>query len=279
MTGPGNQVLAPRSLCVCADDFGMSPGINAAIVELAHEDRISATGCMVKRSAWGAGLKALRHFSPLAMDTGLHLDFSDPLPGHASDRRLTGLIARSYLGRLDRAQVLREIRDQFARFEDGLGRAPAFVDGHQHVHQLPTVRDVLLEEMAQRYRGALPWLRNTAPPSGLGSGNLKASLIFALGGARLLNRAAHYGIRTSRGLLGVYDFSGSAQDYRRRLERWVDECRTGDVLMCHPSIGDAGAADPISAARRNEYAVLRAFDFPRRTPHGVVQLVPFSRTA
>ncbi len=279
MTRPCVDAPVPRLLCVCADDFGMTGGINAAIISLAHAGRISATGCMVKRDAWSIGAKALRHVDASKVDTGLHLDFTHPLPGRATERRLPGLIARSYLGLLDRADVLREIRDQLARFEDELGRPPAFVDGHQHVHQLPTVRETLTEEISRRYGGALPWMRSTAPPPAHRFENLKARLIFALGGVRLLDRAARHGIPASRGLLGVYDFSGTAQDYRHRLERWLDQCRTGDVLMCHPSRGDAVSPDRIDAARRNEYAVLQDFEFPHRSPRGLVELVPFSQQA
>jgi hypothetical protein len=266
---------APRLLCVCADDFGLHSGINAAVVELAHAGRISATSCMVKRGAWDAGAQALRRVGALQVDAGLHLDLTQPLPGRAGEPRLTGLLARSYLGLLGRAQVLREIRDQFARFEDGLGRPPAFVDGHRHVHQLPTVREVLVEEMSKRYGDSSPpWLRSTVPPRQhpRALGGIKAELIFALGGARLLACAAERSIPASGRLLGVYDFSGTAQDYRNRLERWVDECRSGDVLMCHPSQGCRGPDDPIDPARRNEYAVLLDFEFPHRTARGSVEL-------
>ena len=278
MTSPNIDVPAPRLLCVCADDFGLNPGINAAVVELAGAGRISATNCMVKRGAWESGAKSLREIGMLQAGAGLHLDFTPPLPGRTSEPPLTSLLVRSYLGRLDRAQVLREIRDQLARFEDGLGRPPAFVDGHRHVHQLPTVREALVEEMSQRYGGAAspPWLRSTLPPRRRRHApafrHIKADLIFALGGASLLACAAGRGIPVSGRLLGVYDFTGTAQDYRHRLDGWLDACETGDVLMCHPSKGCTGLDDPIDAARRNEYAVLQAFEFPHSTPSGPVEL-------
>ena len=52
-TGPLGPTM--RHLCVCADDFGMSPGINAAVLELAELGKISATSGMVRRGAWAAG--------------------------------------------------------------------------------------------------------------------------------------------------------------------------------------------------------------------------------
>jgi predicted glycoside hydrolase/deacetylase ChbG (UPF0249 family) len=269
--GPRNG----RYLCICADDFGMSEGINAAVFDLADRGKISAAGCMVHRSAWASGAIGLREISPSRFDLGLHLDLSRPLQGRLSEPGLSGLIARSYLGLLRPELVRAEIKDQLARFEDGLGRPPAFVDGHRHVHQLPVVREALVEEIASRYGSATPWIRNTTPFAPRRIARTKADVVFALGGAKLLELAARHRIPTSSRLLGVYGFTGSAEDYQERLQRWVGDCRTGDVLMCHPSLGDT-PADPISPARRNEYAVLGAITFPMETKAGTVFLAPLS---
>lgn len=265
-----------RRLCICIDDFGMSQGINGAVFDLAERGKISATGCMVHRSAWAAGLIGLRRIDSTRVDVGLHLDLTRPLRGTLSEPGLSGLIARSYLGLLRPALVRADIRDQLARFEDGVGRPPAFVDGHRHVHQFPVVRETLLEEIANRYPDAKPWIRSTAPPKPRRIAGTKADIIFLLGGAKLLEVAARYRIPTSHALLGVYGFTGSADAYRQRLHSWVGACRTGDVLMCHPSIGDT-PSDPINAARRNEYAVLGSATFPMQTQDGPVYLEPLSR--
>ncbi|GAO22092.1 polysacchardie deacetylase domain-containing protein [Alicycliphilus sp. B1] len=265
-----------RCLCICADDFGMSQGINAAVFELASRGKISATGCMVNRGAWSAGIAGLRGLDPTHVDVGLHLDFSRPDPIDAPERGLANFIAKAYLGLLQPAQVRAEIKDQLTRFEDGLGRPPAFVDGHRHVHQLPTVSDMLIEELVARYGAALAWVRNTAPPETSRWPMSKADVIFLLGGRRLLKQAARKGVPVSRGLLGVYGFTGDSETYRSRLERWIGDSRTGHVLMCHPSLGDM-SGDPIGAARRQEYAVLSAVAFPYETNSGSVVLGPFSR--
>lgn len=270
---------APRNiryLCICADDFGMSQGINHAVFDLADRGKISATSCMVHRSAWMAGLIGLRQIDHSRVDVGLHLDLSRPLRGELSEPSLSGLIARSYLGLLRPALVRADIRDQLTRFEDGVGRPPAFVDGHRHVHQLPVVREVLTDEIANRYRGARPWIRSTAPPNARLIAMTKADIVFGLGGAKLLELAVRRRIPTSHALLGVYRFTGGADAYREQLQRWIGVCRTGDVLMCHPSAGEA-PSDPISAARRNEYAVLSSTTFPMNTEGDPVHLDPLSR--
>jgi predicted glycoside hydrolase/deacetylase ChbG (UPF0249 family) len=252
-----------QRLCICADDFGMSPGINAAVLDLIARGNLSATGCLVLREAWPRGLPALRRVDAARVDVGLHLDLTPPRSPRAGEPGLGPLILRCYTRSAPRRQLRQTIAEQLARFEDGLGRAPAFVDGHRHVHQLPMVRELLLEELSRRYTAAPPWLRNTRP----GAAALKPRVIHALGGRALVHEAARRSIPTSRGLLGVYDFAGGVTGYRRRLLAWLSAARSGDVLMCHPSLAE-DAGTPHHEARAAEYTVLAAMAFPWRDPSG-----------
>ncbi|MDM0086334.1 MULTISPECIES: ChbG/HpnK family deacetylase [unclassified Variovorax] len=265
----------PRDLCICADDFGLSEGINMAALLLADLGKISAIGCMVRRGAWAAGARDARGLNPVDLDLGLHLDLSFPDRHGHPERGLAGLIARSYLGLLRAGPLRREIRAQFGRFEDAIGRAPAFVDGHRHVHQLPGVRDLLVDEIARRYSLEKPWLRNTAPPRAA-RGHGKADLIHALGGGALARLASSRGLPMSRALLGVYDFSGPP-DYRDRLALWQAQCESGDVLMCHPSTGDTEQV-PHGPARLREYAALRDFDWSCGSGAAALRIVPLSHS-
>ncbi|MCP2821003.1 ChbG/HpnK family deacetylase, partial [Salmonella enterica subsp. enterica serovar Typhimurium] len=69
---------------------------------------------------------------------GLHLDFTEFSPLR---RGLWPLIGASLAHRLDASALRDEIATQCALFEDATGRAPDYVDGHQHVHQLPQIRE------------------------------------------------------------------------------------------------------------------------------------------
>ncbi|MDY0744309.1 ChbG/HpnK family deacetylase [Paucibacter sp. R3-3] len=247
-----------HSFCICVDDYGLHPGINEAVLRLAEQGVIDATGCMVGAPHWREGAARLRE-SRLAIDVGLHLDFTEH-PFDADLRRGVGpLIVSSYLGLLDVAAVRREVRAQLDAFEAVMGRLPDFVDGHQHVHQLPVIREALLDELAYRYREAKPLLRSTRPPPGAG---FKARLIGSLGAARLSALAREAGHPQNGRLLGVYDFRGGPMRYAALLRGWLAAARPGDLLMCHPS-ARIDADDPLSGARRAEYAVLCAFPFKR----------------
>lgn len=271
---PGTQ-----QLCICADDFGMSRGINAAVLDLIERRKLTATGCLVQREAWGLGLLSLRRVEPERADVGLHLDLTPPRVPGGDEPGLGALLLRTYTRSASRRCLQHVIADQLSRFEDGMGRPPAFVDGHRHVHQFPVVRRALLDELSSRYGAALPWLRNTRPRMAQGTGALKAHVIHALGGRALAREAARRSAPMSHALLGVYDFVGDAAGYRRRMLGWLAAARSGDVLMCHPSL-DGAPATPHGEARIAEYTVLAAMDFPWTSPMGDrVALAPWSRHA
>lgn len=63
-----------RSVCLCADDFGLHDGINAAVLDLAQRRRLGATACMVDGPCWAEGADALRALPTSWLDVGLHLD-------------------------------------------------------------------------------------------------------------------------------------------------------------------------------------------------------------
>lgn len=267
---------ALRYLCICADDFGMSAGINSAVFDLAEQGKISATSCMVRRDAWLTGTRMLRRIDPARFDAGLHLDLTRPARAGGTEPGLFGLLAQTYTRTVFAPGLQADIRDQLTRFEDAMGRAPAFVDGHRHVHQFPVVRDLLVEEIARRYAAAPPWVRSTAPGLRQGPERLKARVIHALGGAQLAALAAQRGIPMSSHLLGVYDFSGDMQQHEQRLSEWISACNTGDVLMCHPSAG-IEPGDPHGAARLREYALLRELVLATQDDSSGIALAPLSQ--
>ena len=146
-----------------------------------------------------------------------------------------------------------------------MGRAPDYVDGHQHVHQLPVIREALLSTLVQRYNKAKPWLRSTVravaglPWRGSRS-DRKAWLIETLGGRSLRRTADRLGLTTNTHLLGIYDFGSADVPFGQRMERWLDGVQHGDALLCHPATS-TDSTDPIAACRRQEFAYLASDEF------------------
>lgn len=256
---------ATVALCVCADDCGLDAGVNAAIMRLVEMQRVHATGVLVGAPAWRAAATWLRQQQAGALDVGLHLDFTEYPLAAGMRHNLSALIRRCWLGALDAANVRAEIRAQLDAFEDRLGRAPDFVDGHQHVHQFPVIREALLAELLARYPGARPWLRATrcrlhpAMVAGV-AGACKAQLIEVLGAARLAALARQHGFVQNAALLGVYGFSGGQARYVALLRGWLALARKGDVLMCHPGRA-AASGTGLALAREAEFQVLSGVAF------------------
>ena len=248
-----------RGIALCVDDYGLNDGVNQAVLALARLGRVQAVSAMVGGPAWGLGAPALRALDGAAVEVGLHLDLTECALDPALRFPLSRLIARAYLGALDRNALQREIAAQLDAFEHAMGRPPAYVDGHQHVHQLPVVRTLLLAELARRYPQGGLWLRATrsAPRAAHADARtaFKSQVIATLGSHALAALARRQGLRQNACLLGVYDFTGGADGYRARLARWLHAAHQGDLLMCHVGLPTT-LPDVLAGARQDEFAVI-----------------------
>ncbi len=278
-----------RELAVCVDDFGLHDGVNQAVFDLLALRRISAVSCLVDGPSWASGAQALAaavhpqgEAEPVA-DVGLHINFTETLDVAAQAacpaRPLGALIQACYLRRLDVDQLEREIERQWQRFEAVWGRAPDFIDGHQHAHQLPQIRDALARVLRRRCsaQGAgdsvkRPWVRQCRSPgwaalrAGISlSDTVKAHIIAALGAAVVGRLARQLGLPHSQRLLGVYPFDADAPAYLARWRGWLQLVRPrGDLLMCHPSTPLRAAPpwpDVIAPSRQMEHSVLTSAAF------------------
>jgi hypothetical protein len=238
---------------LCADDYALNAAVDEAILELAASGRMKALGCMTRSPRWPEAAVRLQGL-PAQVQIGLHFDLTEPFGGRTEG--LGSLICKSYLGLLSRKNLCKAFQEQIGSFVASLGREPDFIDGHQHVHQLPVIRDVLCQALQERYRGRhMPWVRNTVPAAvGLGR---KARLLEWLGGRRLLNELQCRGIPTNTGFAGVYGFDArSAAEYGARMDHWLAAAAIGTVIMCHPA-RYVVEGDPIAQARVFEFEWLR----------------------
>ena len=137
-----------------------------------------------------------------------------------------------------------------------MGSAPDFIDGHQHVHQLPGVRDALLAEWQARYAGqAAPWARSTSPAPGQWR-NSKALVIALLGGWMATHRWRRAGVTLNRGFAGVYGFDAlDVQQYGAHMQGWLAQAQGGGLVMCHPASAEV-PGDAIGRQRPVECAYL-----------------------
>lgn len=248
-------------LVISADDYAYHQAVDDGILNLIRQGRLTATSCMVMSPRWPEAAKLLSSDIRQKSDIGLHLDFTEF--GEPVRQPLSRLILRTFLQSLSTSAIRQNITLQLTRFENELGTRPDYIDGHQHVHQLPQIREALLDIIKQRYGEHGPWLRisNPSPADGL-----KGHIIRGLGAQALQRRAIKQGLHCSSRLLGVYDFNDTTIPYLGRLRICLQQAQEIDgmpVLMCHPAMPDsaAPATDPIAHARIAEFTALASPDF------------------
>jgi chitin disaccharide deacetylase len=241
-------------IALCADDYGQHQGIDDAIINLLAAKRLTAVSCFSTAPRWQMQSAPLLREHLGVADLGLHLNLSENFGRPATS--LPQLIARSHLHLLDRDQVRTALQHQCDEYEKAMGCAPDFIDGHQHVHQLPLVREVLLETLIRRYAGLRIWVRNTVPAHNQWRG--KALILKHLGGTALATYLMKAKIATNQGFAGVYGFD--TENYSGQVAEWLKHAQKGMLMMCHPGTA-APENDPIGAQRPVEYRFLSSPDF------------------
>ena len=266
---------APRRIWLCADDYGLSPGVNRAIGDLMARGRLNATSAMVVGPALGRyEIEALREAAAnnARCAIGLHVTLTAPFhPLTMHFRPLEGglflplakLLRAGLMRRLDPEIIRAEVSAQLAAFAEKFGRAPDFVDGHQHVQLFPQVRDGFLAAVKQAAPNA--WVRQggRAGPLAQRLRSPKALLLDILS-VQFRHSAARANIAFNPAFAGAYDFS-RASDFAGLMQQFLDGLPDGGVIMCHPGFVDDTLVhlDPLTGQREREHAYLASDAFPR----------------
>jgi predicted glycoside hydrolase/deacetylase ChbG (UPF0249 family) len=266
--------VSERRICLCADDYGISRSVDHAIRDLLARGRISATSVMVLAPAFDAGeaqaLQALRDNGDATV--GLHVTLTAPFRPMSENfkplrrgvfPRLQTMLGLATARRLDPASLSREIATQLQAFADAFGGPPDFVDGHQHVHLFPQVRDAFVDAVARHAPNA--WVRQCGrPPKQAGRWHDRKGLLLDILSVAFRRRAAHYGLRSNTAFAGTYDFREDA-DMAALFTRFFDGLPDGGLVMCHPGLVDAELRrlDPLTTLREREYAYFGSDGFAR----------------
>ena len=131
-------------MILCADDFGLNHSVSTGILDLVQAKKINSVSCLVTTNCWKKRASDLQPFFK-NIETGLHLTLTHPKPIYFSGGSLLSLIRKSYLGQLNKKDLIHEIRKQMEMFTDCTKRLPDYVDGHEFCHHFPVVREALIE--------------------------------------------------------------------------------------------------------------------------------------
>ena len=266
---------APRRIWLCADDYGISPGVNRAIRDLITRGRLNATSVMTVGPAIGPDEVA--ELRKAATDSarcaiGLHVTLTAPFrPLTMHFRPLSGgmfppfakLLRAGMLRQLDPEIIHAEVMVQLTAFGDMFGRAPDFVDGHQHAQLYPQVREGFLA--AVKTAAPHAWVRQGGRNMPLLQRlNAPKALLLDVLSAQFRQRAARAEIAFNPGFAGAYDFT-RVSDFGALMSGFLNELPEHGVVMCHPGFVDDVliALDPLTVQREQEHAYLAGDQFPR----------------
>ena len=270
-----NDAAPPRRIWLCADDYGLSPGVNRGIRDLIERGRLNATSVMVvgpaigrdeinmlqdavansPRCAIGLHVTLTAPFRPLTMhfqpiDGGIFLPFPK-------------LLRAGFTRRLDPEIIQAELMVQLAAFAELFGRAPDFVDAHQHAQLFPGVRDAFLAAVKDAAPQA--WVRQGGrhQPLTRRLGAPKALIIDVLS-AQFRSRAERADIAFNPGFAGAYDWT-QQRDFGALMRQFLDGLPEDGLIMCHPGFVDEilVSLDPFTTQREHEHAFLGGEHFPR----------------
>jgi predicted glycoside hydrolase/deacetylase ChbG (UPF0249 family) len=257
-----------KRIWLCADDYGISPGVNRAIRDLLERGRLNATSVMVVAPAIGrdevASLQTVAARSARCA-IGLHVTLTAPFrPLTMHFRPLDGgmflpfakLLRAGQLRRLDPEIIRAEVVMQLNAFRDLFGRSPDFVDGHQHVQLYPLARDGFLAAVKEKAPNA--WVRQARRNQPLGKRLASPKALFLdFLSTQFRRRAGRAGIATNPAFAGAYDFSRKP-DYGALMHGFLDGLPDGGVVMCHPGFVDETlvSLDPMTTVREIEHAYL-----------------------
>jgi predicted glycoside hydrolase/deacetylase ChbG (UPF0249 family) len=256
-----------KHIVLCADDYGQNSAISQAIVELLKTKHLSAVSCMVTDPDWATHAKELAPFKG-TIDIGLHFNLTEgkllskEFPDSISLKRL---IIKANSRGLSKKAIVQELRAQLDRFTDTMNQLPDFIDGHQHVQQLPIVRDALFEVYEERLRAHGTYVRCTYE-SGVLSNILRVAyvkqlIIQILGGGRSFKQALiEHKIPHNPSFTGIYNFENYHLHHQLFL-RFLDQIDDCGLIMCHPGLMGDKEKDPITAARHYEYCYFSSKQF------------------
>jgi chitin disaccharide deacetylase len=256
---------ARKQLVVNADDLGMTPGVNRAIVEAHRNGIVTSVSLLANGAAFEDAVAALRQCPRLSV--GLHVNLTEgkpagpaakPLVDHSGCFHSPGALAiRLSVGAITMSDLEAEISAQAQRATRA-GITLSHFDSHHNIHLHPRAASALASVAERmnvpwiRFRGqrpVLPWMLREA---GLLRLRDHARHLVAMLGARA-TASSEDGRHPPRWIVGAPQLlSASPRQLFGALVRSFEEGIT--EWVCHPGYADNDlrAILPAAAAERRE---------------------------
>jgi predicted glycoside hydrolase/deacetylase ChbG (UPF0249 family) len=260
-----------KRLIINADDFGVTPGVNRAIVELNGAGALSSATLMATSDSFAEA--ACESVKQPSLGTGCHVTLVDGNPLLEADaikklvtgregnfRGSLGQFARDLLlGAIPEEEIEAEAAAQIRRLQ-AAGVTVTHVDTHKHAHVFPGVYRPLLR--AARSCGVHA-IRNPFEPDWSlavthGASGLRRMQVRVLRSLRagFIESVRRAGLTTTDGAIGVLATGSlNAETLRAFLKAMPD----GDwELCCHPGYVDAALGEVRTRLRQSREIERRA---------------------
>jgi len=143
--------LGKKALKV-ADDFGLKREHDLVMLELLNSKKIDAISVLSEyvTNDLAQKLKNIREENKALV--GLHFNLTST--PSSKTKKVKSILIQSILGTLDVEEVQNKLNKQIKEFEIKFNHMPDFIDGHEHVHSFPHVKDILHKTLVDlSYKG------------------------------------------------------------------------------------------------------------------------------
>ena len=251
-------------ISICADDIGQDIEITDASLNLFDQQRLNKISILIQGPAARQRVHEISLAREKGLEVGLHFNLTLRFNDTDFCMPLNQLIILSQLRLLPSIKINQQIEIQLKLFEDTFQFKPDFIDGHQHVHQFPQIREELIRVIKEfNFNDPNFWIRSTILPINKKDipEKFKCNLLNILGGYQFIQMLNNANIQFNKGFLGVYNFNApNTRSYRLLMQKWLSLAEPNALIMCHPALS-AIENDAIGIQRKMEYEYLSSEKF------------------
>ena len=260
-----------------ADDFGLTSGVNRAIVEAHSRGIVTSSTLMANGPAFAEAAELAKQSSQLGIGCHVVLIDGEPLldpeklPSLTHSRRfrdsLKSFAARALTGRIDEGEIFAEAAAQIRKLQKS-GIAVWHVDTHKHTHLFPRILHPLLR--AARECGVRAVRNPFGPRLPMRSSQLmqrpnlwtRYAQLRVLGGfaKKFHSTVAQEGFVTTEGTLGIEVTGTLDETLFHAIAESIPEGTW--EFVCHPGYNDADLQTVKTRLRESRETELQVLTLP-----------------
>ena len=270
-----------KKLIVNADDFGLTEGVNRAIIHGHRNGIITSATLMANGEAFDSAVAASSAEPRLGVGAHLNLTQGRPVSNASEVPSIIsqdgfffpspGILARRIMARqVEPVEVEKELRSQIEKVASA-GVRITHLDSHKHIHLLPPLFGLVLK-LARTYRidcvrcpvepasGALVPLQSEVPGWPRKAKQYLLARALSTLAASQVRKVAHAGIYRTDYFFGLSQTGFLDAAILEQMIRAVPEGST--EIMCHPGYVDAALQQTRTRLRAQRETELEALTSP-----------------